>query len=566
MVSAMAIPLGDTEPYYDLGDYHRPVDTPSPQAQVWFDRGLVWAYAFNHDEAIRCFERALALDPRLALARWGIAYAIGPNYNKAWDAFDPVDLAASLARARMELQLAADGRAGVVERGLIAALAARFPTDDPDDADALASGHSAYADAMADLAEAHPDDVDVLALAADALVNVTAWALWDTATGEPAPGSRVVQAKRYLDRALSTEAGRRHPGVLHLYIHAMEMSAHPEDALPAADLLRGLVPDAGHLEHMPSHIDVLCGEYRSAVLANTSAVRADRRFVEHEGPLNFYSLYRAHDLHFVVYSAMFAGQSQIALQAADELAGQLTPELLSIESPPMADWLEAFVPLRVHVLIRFGRWDDLIAEPLPADTELYCSTTATIHYGRGVAYAATGQIARAAAEREAFAAAYARIPESRYLFNNTSRDILAVGAAMLDGEISYREGNYDEAYAHLRRAIALDDALPYDEPWGWMQPTRHAYGALLLEQDHVEEAARVYAADLGLDPTLSRPCQHPNNVWSLHGYHECLQRLGRTEEAVIIGRQLELARARADVPILASCACRLEVFAKDCCH
>jgi tetratricopeptide (TPR) repeat protein len=562
----MAVPLGDTEPYYDLGDYHRPVDTPSPQAQVWFDRGLVWAYAFNHEEAIRCFERALALDADLAIARWGIAYAIGPNYNKAWDAFDPVDLAASLARARMELQLAANGRANAVERGLIAALAARFPTDDPDDADALAAGHTAYADAMAELAEARPDDVDVLALAADALVNATAWALWDTATGEPASGSRVVQAKEFLDRALTTQTGRGHPGVLHLYIHAMEMSAHPEAALPAADLLRGLVPDAGHLEHMPSHIDVLCGEYRSSVLANQSAVRADRRFVEHEGPLNFYSLYRAHDLHFVVYSAMFAGQSRIALQAADELSGQLTPELLSIESPPMADWLEAFVPLRVHVLIRFGRWDELAAEPLPADTELYCSTTATIHYGRGVAHAAKGQVAQAVAEREAFTEAYARVPDSRYLFNNTSRDILAVAAAMLDGEISYRQGNFDEAYSHLRRAIALDDALPYDEPWGWMQPTRHACGALLLEQNHVEEAARVYAADLGLDPTLSRPCQHPNNVWSLHGYHECLQRLGRTEEAVIIGRQLDLAKARADVPILASCACRLEVFEKDCCH
>lgn len=562
----MAVPLGDSEPYYDLGDYHRPVDSPSPQAQVWFDRGLVWAYAFNHEEAIRCFERALALDADLAIARWGIAYAIGPNYNKAWDAFDPVDLAASLARARMELGLAANGRADAVECSLIAALATRFPTDDPDDADALSAGHTAYADAMVELAEAHPDDVDVLALAADALVNVTAWALWDTATGEPAPGSRVVQAKRLLDRALTTDTGRGHPGVLHLYIHAMEMSAHPEEALPAADLLRGLVPDAGHLQHMPSHIDVLCGEYRSSVLANQLAVRADRRFVEHEGPLNFYSLYRAHDLHFVVYSAMFAGQSQIALQAADELSGQLTPELLSIESPPMADWLEAFVPLRVHVLIRFGRWDELAAEPLPADTELYCSTTATIHYGRGVAHAAKGQVAQAVAEREAFGEAYARIPDSRYLFNNTSRDILAVAAAMLDGEISYRQGNFEEAYAHLRRAIALDDALPYDEPWGWMQPTRHAYGALLLEQDHVEEAARTYAADLGLDPTLSRPCQHPNNVWSLHGYHECLQRLGRTEEAVIIGRQLELAKARADVPILASCACRLEVFEKDCCH
>ena len=550
---------GETEPYYDLGSYHRPIETPSPQAQIWFDRGLVWAYAFNHEESIRCFERALDLDPDLAIARWGVAYSIGPNYNKAWEAFDPVDLAASLARARMELGLASNGRASAVERGLVDALQARFPTEDPDDTDALLSGHADYADAMVQLAEAYPDDIDVQALAADALLNVTAWALWDTSTGEPAPGSRVVEAKRILDDALATPAGREHPMILHLYLHAMEMAATPQDALPAADLLRSLVPDAGHLVHMPSHIDVLCGAYRTSVVANLSAVQADRRFVEREGPLNFYSLYRAHDLHFVVYSAMFEGSSKIALQAADELAGQLTPELLAIESPPMADWLEAFVPLRIHVLVRFGRWDELIAEALPADPELYCTTAATIHYGRGVAHASKGQLPQARAEREAFAAAYASIPDTRYLFNNTSRDILAIAAEMLDGEIAYRDGQFDEAFAHLRRAIELDDALPYDEPWGWMQPTRHAYGALLLEQGHIEEAAAVYAADLGLDPTLSRPCQHPGNVWSLHGYHECLQRLDRTAEAAIIGQQLDLLRARADVPIHASCACRLEV-------
>jgi len=554
-----------SEPYFDLGSYRRSIETPSPRAQLWFDRGLVWAYAFNHEESIRCFERALALDPDLAIARWGVAYAIGPNYNKAWEAFDPVDLAESLARARAELARATSGRATALERGLIEALAARFPTADPDDADALIAGHAGYADAMVALAAAHPDDLDVQVLAADALVNVTAWALWDTATGEPAPGSRVVQAKRILDDVLATSAGRAHPGALHLYLHAMEMSAHPEEALPAADLLRGLVPDAGHLQHMPSHIDVLCGDYRSSVVANQVAVQADRKFVERQGPLNFYSLYRAHDLHFVVYSAMFEGQSQVALRAADELSAQLTPELLAIESPPMADWLEAFVPLRIHVLVRFGRWNDLIAEPLPDDADLYCATTATIHYGRGVAYAALGKLTEARAEREAFAAAYARIPDSRYLFNNTARDILAVGQAMLDGEIAYREGRFDDAFVSLRRAIELDDALPYDEPWGWMQPTRHAYGALLLEQGHVEEAAAVYAADLGLDSTLSRPCQHPGNVWSLHGYHECLNRLGRNAEAAIIGRQLELARARADVPILASCACRLDVGGQRCC-
>jgi len=548
-----------SEPYYDLGSYHRPIETSAPQAQVWFDRGLVWAYAFNHEEAVHCFEQALEQDPDLAIARWGIAYAVGPNYNKAWDAFDPVELAVSLGRARAELAAAAGGRASAIERALIDALAMRFPTDDPDDEAALNDGHLAYAEAMSAVVQRHPDDVDVQALAADALLNVTAWALWDSATGDPAEGSRVVEAKAILDAALATPVGRAHPGVLHLYIHAMEMSAHPEEALPAADLLRDLVPDAGHLQHMPSHIDVLCGDYRASVIANHAAVRADRKFVERSGPLNFYSLYRAHDLHFVVYSAMFEGRFQIAEDAAAELAGQLTPELLAIESPPMADWLEAFVPLRVHVLVRFGRWDELIALPLPEDADLYCTTTATIHYGRGVAHAAKGQLPQARAEQQALAAAYARIPDSRYLFNNTSRDILAVAVAMLDGEIAYREGRFEDAFTQLRHAIALDDALPYDEPWGWMQPTRHAYGALLLEQGRVEEAAGVYAADLGLDGTLRRSCQHPGNVWSLHGYHESLRRLGRDEEADIIARDLDVARARADVPVLASCACRLDV-------
>jgi tetratricopeptide (TPR) repeat protein len=538
--------------YFDLGSYDRRVETVAPQAQIWFNRGLVWAYAFNHEEAVRCFERALQHDPDLAIARWGIAYSVGPNYNKAWEAFDPVDLTASLSRARAELALAAHGSASRVEQGLIAALHTRF-------ADDLDAGRLAYADAMTALAVDFPDDIDVQALAADALVNVTAWALWDTATGAPAEGSRVLEARRILEGALAGPWGRSHPGILHLYLHTMEMSATPEAALPAADLLRGLVPDAGHLQHMPSHIDVLCGDYRSSVEANRAAVQADRRFVERAGPLNFYSLYRAHDLHFIVYSAMLQGSSDMALRAADELAGQLTPELLAIQSPPMADWLEAFVPLRTHVLVRFGRWDDLIAQPLPTDTDLYCTTATTIHYGRGIAFAATGQLSRAHTERDAFAEAYARIPESRYLFNNTSRDILSVAAAMLDGEIAYREGSFEEAFLELRRAVQLDDGLPYDEPWGWMQPTRHAYGALLLEQGRVQEATAVYAADLGLDPTLARCCRHPGNVWSLHGYHECLQRLGRTEEAVIIGQQLALAAARADVPVRASCACRLDV-------
>jgi tetratricopeptide (TPR) repeat protein len=290
--------------------------------------------------------------------------------------------------------------------------------------------------------------------------------------------------------------------------------------------------------------------------ANQAAYEADERYVAVEGVMNAYTLYRCHDLHFLVYGAMFVGDRGTALDAADRLAAAIPESLLRVESPPMADLLEAFVPIRVHAMIRFGMWAELIAEPLPDDYVLYAATTAFIHYGRGVAYSATARVAEAERERQLFRAAAARVPETRLLFNNTVADLLAIASAMLDGELLYRRGAYDDAFAALRHSIDLDDHLPYDEPWGWMQPTRHAYGALLLEQGHVEEAAAVYRADLGLDDSLPRALRHPRNVWSLHGYHECLIRLGRSEEASAVKVDLDAALALADVPVVASCACR----------
>jgi tetratricopeptide (TPR) repeat protein len=308
---------------------------------------------------------------------------------------------------------------------------------------------------------------------------------------------------------------------------------------------------------MPTHLDVLCGDYRRVVSGNAAAIEVDEKFRARAGEMNFYTLYRAHDLHFKIYGAMFLGQAQTALETADQLAAAIPDDLLRMDVPPMADWLEGFVPMKMHVLIRFGRWPDIIDTPLPADQDFYCVTTAMMRYARGVAFAATGRIDDADAERRRFAAALGRVPESRTLFNNTCLDILRIAEAMLDGELEYRRGNYEAAFASLRRSIELDDGLPYDEPWGWMQPTRHAYGALLLEQGRVAEAEAVYRADLGLDDTLARACQHPNNVWSLHGYHECLTRLGKTEQARIIKQQLKIAAAYADVPITSSCYCRL---------
>jgi tetratricopeptide (TPR) repeat protein len=541
---------------FDLGGYRRAVSTSSEVAQRWFDRGLIWSYAFNHEEAITCFKRAIAADPGFAMAYWGVAYAAGPNYSKQWDAFDDDDLRASLRGSREATVRAADLAAtgSQLERDLIRALEARYPSDQPNGD--LGQRNVAYADAMGEVYRTHRNDLDVAALYADALLNITAWSLWDLESGRPADGARTIEAKDVLEEAMQANGGMTHPGILHFYIHLMEMSPQPEVAQAAADALRSLVPDAGHLVHMPTHIDVLVGDYARVISDNEAAIAADDRFVAAVGALNFYTLYRAHDHHFRIYGAMFAGRRTVALEAAAALEAALPEELLRVEAPPMADWLESFVGMRLHVLVRFGMWDELIAEPLPQDPALYCVTNALTHYAKGVALAATGQLASAQHQQQQLETAIARVPASRYLFNNTALDILAIAVAMLDGEVAYRRGAHERAWASLRHAIELDDTLPYDEPWGWMQPTRHAYGALLLEQGEVEAAAGVYAADLGLDATLPRACRHPNNVWSLHGYHECLVALGRVEDAQALAPQLERALAGADVAIDSSCFCR----------
>lgn len=563
---------------YDLGDYHRDIGTTDDDAAVWFDRGLIWSYAFNHEEAVACFERAAAADPSCAMAYWGIAYALGPNYNKPWEFFDPDDLRRTVARTHeaVEQAQALAGFARPVERALIGALAHRYPVAeitagaiaditsasgaDLDPPGPTAVWNDDYAQAMSSVYRDFGDDPDVAALYADALMNLTPWQLWDLRTGEPAPGSRAREAELVLDRALAGPGGQRHPGLLHLHIHLVEMSTAPERGLALADLLPDLVPDAGHLQHMPSHLHVLCGDYRSAITANSRGIAADAKFLARSGPMNFYTLYRAHNHHFRIYAAMLAGRSRVALDTARQLEQVIPAELLRVPSPPMADWLEGFLAMRVHVLIRFGRWADILALPLPDDPDLYRVTTAMTHYARGVALAATGRVDRAGTERELLHAATDRVPAERMLFNNTCQDILTIAAALLDGEIAYRAGYFDQAFADLRRAIELEDALPYDEPWGWMQPTRHAYGALLLEQGHVARALDVYTADLGIDDSLPRALQHPGNVWSLHGLHECLTRLGRTTEARLVAHQLRIAAAVADVPIQASCFCRLSAI------
>jgi tetratricopeptide (TPR) repeat protein len=549
--------------YFDLGSYSRPVTTHSQEAQLWFDYGLLWCYSYNHEESVRCFRKAAEFDADCAMAYWGIAYASGSNYNKPWEAFEADELkqAVVYCRRSTEKALALLHVASPVEQALIKALDQRYQSDQVVSDDEFAAWNNAYSSAMKEVYKAFPDDYDVCSLYAEAMINRTPWALWNLNSGEPAEGADTLEAVEVLEkgiRQVEERGDEPHPGLLHMYIHTMEMSPHPERALRACDALRDLVPDAGHLRHMPSHIDILCGHYYNAVVANSKAIAADRKFLEREGPLNFYTLYRSHNYHFKLYSAMFLGQYNTAMEAANELVTTIPEDLLRVEQPPMADWLEGFLSMKMHVLVRFGKWQEIINEPLHDDPELYCVTTAMMHYAKAVVHAASGHVEAAEEEKQYFQEAFAKVPATRYIFNNRCIDILAIAAEMLNGEVEYRKGNYERAFEHLHKSIELDDNLPYDEPWGWMQPARHALGALLLEQGRVAEAEQVYRADLGLDNTLSRPSQHPENVWSLHGYVECLHRQNKHAEATAVQARLDLAMARADVDINASCYCRLE--------
>ncbi len=543
--------------YYDLGTYSRKVSTSSDDAQRWFDRGLVWTYSYNHEQAIECFQRALKHDPDCAMAHWGVAYAVGPNYNFEWWMMDPTTKTDALGMAYDSTQAALTlvNTVTPAERALIESLPARYPQREP--IDDQAPWNDDFAAAMKRAYEDLPDDTEVATVYAEAILNQTPWKMWDIWNNSVAKGAGTIEAQTVLERFVDTPEGRVHPGILHLYVHLMEMSPTPEKALTAGDRLRELVPDAGHLIHMPTHIDIQCGEYRDALHWNQKGIEADLKIAEREGRMNFYTAYRVHNYHFAIYGAMFLGQYEPAMAAAKEMITEIPVELLKQESPPMADFLEGYISMKTHVQIRFGRWRDIIAEPLPQDQSLYCHTTASLHYAKAVAHAALSEVAESEAERVKFFEARANVADSRYIHNNRCIDLLDVAEQMLDGELEYRKGNYDIAFSHLQKAVELEDALPYDEPWGWIQPVRHALGALTLEQGRVEQAERAYREDLGLAGDLPRACIHPSNIWGLKGLDECLRRRGAgdTSEAKMIGQHLELAAARSDLPVGASCHC-----------
>jgi len=541
---------------YDQGSYTRAVTTQSAQAQRWFDRGLNWCFGYHHQEAVACFEKALEADPDCAMAHWGVGYAMGPNYNLPWEYLDPATKAAFLAKAydATHAALARKDKVTAPERALIEALTARYPQRDA--IDDQRPWNDAFADAMRAVHLAHPGDRDLRTFFVEAIMNRTPWKMWDMYSGQPAAGAGTAEAQAVLESAFRDDpAAMDHPGLLHLHVHLMEMSPHPEVALKTGDRLRDLTVDMGHLTHMPTHIDIQCGFYRDALYWNQRAIIADRKYYDSAGPLNFYSAYRAHNYHFAAYAAMFLGQYAPAIAAADELIETIPDVLLRVPAPPMADFFESYLSIRQHVLIRFGKWQEILAQALPEDAALYCNTTAMIHYAKGVAHAALDDVGAAETEQALFRTAAGTVPPSRKLHNIPCVLLLAVAEEMLAGEIAYRAGAHDKAFAHLRAAVALEDALPYDEPWGWMQPVRHALGALLLEQGRAAEAEEVYRADLGLGGSLPRAQIHPENVWALRGLLDCLEKRGDADEAAKIRARVDIAAARADLPVKASCFC-----------
>jgi len=400
--------------YFDLGPYGRKVTTSSPDAQLWFDRGLNWLFGFNHGEAIKCFQMALQHDPECAMAHWGASYASGPNYNLPWHLYDPHgrQMALSAAYDAMQGALGHAEKASPVEQAMIRALPARYPQREA--IEDMAPWDKAYTREMRRIFAAYPDDLEVRTVFAESIMNETPWQMWDLSTGGPAEGAGTEECRALLEHAFKNiPTSWDHPGLLHLYVHLMEMSPFPQRALRAGDRLREIVPDSGHLIHMPTHLDVLCGHYHDVLVYNQKALACDRRFLAYSNDPGVYLIYVIHNFHFAIYGAMFLGQYTPAIAAAEELIARVPEAALRIESPPMKDFLEGYLTMKQHVLVRFGKWREIIEQKLPEDRELYCSNVAMMHYAKAVAHSALGNVGEAESEKALFMAAKTRVPESR---------------------------------------------------------------------------------------------------------------------------------------------------------
>jgi tetratricopeptide (TPR) repeat protein len=504
-------------------DLHHPVTTTNPEAQKFFDQGLRLIYAFNHEEAARSFQQAAKLDPRMAMAYWGIAEAVGPNYN---DPADPDRYKQAHSAIQKAGELATN--ASPSEKGYIAAMAIRFPAD-PNADHRLAAER--YRNAMGDLVKQFPDDLDAATLFAESGMNLHPWGLWHP-DGTPEGGTEDIVAS--LESVLRRDPN--HMGAIHYYIHAVEASPNPERALAAANRLAALAPAAGHLVHMPGHVYIRTGDFEAAVKTNQLAAAADRSYLQSSGSQGMYgAMYYSHNLHFIAACASMNGNYAEAHKAAGMLAEHVGPMVKDV--PP----LEGFMTVPLAVEVRFQKWDEILNLPQP--NAAMKTTTTYWHFARGMALASKGKLTEAEAEHRIVREAAEKTPPDQVFampVNNKTKDVLNIAVNVLGAKIALARNDSTNAIAMLRRAVAIQDSLNYDEPPDWFYPVRESLGAVLLLNGSAPEAEKVFREDLD---------RNPRNPRSLFGLSEALRAQNRAYDAQFVDKQFQTNWKGTDIKL-----------------
>ena len=527
-------PTGPPPLFEGMGPHRRPVSTSNPQAQKYFDQALTWTFAFNHDEAIRSYNEVARLDPKCAMAWWGVALCNGPHINNAaMDEGHSKEAWAALKKAE-----ALSASASPVERALIGALAARYA--DPAKGKLPLTPQErrpldrAYADAMASVYKTYPNDTDVGSLYAESLMDLWPWDLWDV-QGNPRPDTQEIV--RVLETVLAQQSN--HPGANHLYVHAVEGSPYAAKGVPAADRLRTLVRASGHLVHMAGHIDVRVGQWGQAQEQNRQAIEIDRAYRKISPKQGFYNIYMAHNHQFLAWACMHGGRKAECLAAARAMMESIPKEF--IEGSPAA--IDGYLHLEIEALLRFGEWDRVLAEPEPPAT--LPIKRSFWRYARATALAAKGDLAGAQREQAEFRKAVQAVPAEAHMAINNARKVLGVAEHALAGEIAYQAGNIDEAVKQLSAAVEIEDQLQYIEPPDWVWPVRHTLGAVLVSAKRFDDAEKVYRADLK---------KWPENGWSLYGLLTCLKAKNAPEVADVENR-FQRVWSKADIQIGTTCLC-----------
>jgi len=510
-----------------LGNFHRGVTTSSKEAQAYFDQGMRLLWAFNHDESSRSFARAAQLDPTCAMCFWGLALTVGPNYNLPMMA----EPRARIAWQALQQAKTNAPRTTPVEQALIAALGARYPDAKPLDPSNEGPVLSAYAKAMQGVAQAFPNDSDAQTLTAEALMNINAWKLW-ALDGTPTPGTEEIVA--LLQGVLAKDP--QHPGANHYYIHAIEASPHPENAVPSAERLPGMMPAAGHLEHMPAHIMQRVGRYGDAAAANRKGADADLAYFAHTTPPDYYAMYTAHNYEFLAFSTAMQGRKADTLDAARKARAVISDDLLI--AMPGQDW---YLAETYATMVRFGMWDEMLAEN-PPNSQL-TALTGGYRYGRAMAMAAKGRTDEATAELADLEKIVAAATADDSAGLNAAGDVLAVAVLVGKARVADAQQRGNDAIALLTEAAAKEDQLAYDEPSDWFFPVRHMLGAALLREGKVQEAEAVYREDLR---------RHPDNGWALFGLSQSLAAQHKDAEAHTMRQRFDEAWQSADITLTAS--------------